>query len=403
MHSLPIWRKRLILSRMVATTSSGKTDMKILTGTTAAEKPDPYKMVTAVVNNGGPNPWAQLLQLLGYVIRGTGVRPGDYYKHGFWMRDIDPAFRKELVPKSRKHAYNGALMMPGLGLKSDVIEDKIETEVLLRKHGFSTSLTLAVYGGEDSAAHVEHLNDVDDIVEFLTRSENPPLFAKPRSGSLAAGSIAIQGLARDGVNLVLTNGVEVSPRALAEEIVTDWPAGYTFQKLYRSERTLQRHSGMAMASLRIVTLLTDRGVEPFNAVMRFPSATAMHDGASLNTRVWAHINLEDGKALRVRAVGKPHLNDLTHWQDKDNPVLGYTIPHWDQAIEICTKAHELFPGHGILGWDVFITDDEALINEINANPNDVYQTASGLGLNNPDLKPVYDRAVAYARSKNGTK
>ncbi len=376
--------------------------MKILTSTAAAGKPDPYKMVTSVVKNGGPNPWTQLLQIIGYVIRGTGVRAIDYYSHGFWMRDLDPAFRKEFVPRGRKAAYNGALMIPRLGLRKVVIEDKVATEVLLRKHGFPTSLTLATYGGADSASHIEQLTSVDDIVAFLTKLENPPLFAKPRNGSLAVGSIAIQGIASDGVNLVLTNGVEVSPRALAEEIVTDWPSGYTFQELYQSEDTLQRHSGMAMASLRIVTLLTDRGVEPFYATIKFPSATAMHDGASLNMRARAHINLQDGKVLRLRPYENPHLNDLTHWQDKDNPLLGYTIPHFDQAIEICSKAHELFPAHGILGWDVFITEYGALINEINANPNDIYQSASRLGLNNPDLKPVYDRAVAYARSKNAT-
>ncbi len=236
----------------------------------------------------------------------------------------------------------------------------------------------------------------------MTSADNLPLFAKPLRGSLSIGSIAIQSIANDGETLVLTNGVEVSSRALAEEIVTDWPSGYSFQKLYHCETTLQRHTGMAMASLRLVTLLTDRGVEPFYAAMKFPSATAMHDGASLNKRAKAHINLQDGKVLRLRPHESPHLDDLTHWQDTDNSVLSYTMPHWAQAIEICTKAHELFPAHGILGWDVFLTEQGALINEINANPTDIYQSTSRLGLNNPDLKPVYDRAVAYARSKNNT-
>ncbi len=357
-------------------------------------------MATSVVQNGGPNPWVQLLQIAGHIVRGTGVGVGDYYGHGLWMRDLDPVFRKEYVPKSRKLAYNRALRMQELGLDKDLIEDKIRTEAFLRKHGFPTSRTLATFGGSDPAPSIEKLNSVDDIVAFLTRPANPPLFAKPRNGSLAVGSIAIQGMASDGVNLVLTNGVEVPPRALAEEIASDWPAGYTFQELYHSEATLQRHTGKAMASLRIVTLLTDRGVEPFYAVMKFPSATAMHDGASLNKRAKAHVNLQDGKILRLRPHKRPHLGDLTHWQDKDNPVLGFAIPHWDQAIEICTKAHELFPAHGILGWDVFITEHGALINEINANPTDVYQMASRSGLNNPDLKPIYDRAVAYAKSKN---
>lgn len=359
-------------------------------------------MVTSVMNNGGPNPWKQLFQIIGYFIGGSGIRAKDYYTYGLWMRDLDPSFRKEFVPKSHRRAYNSALMMPGLGLKNDLIVDKVAVEALLRKHGFTTSLTIASYGGDNSVSHVEQLHNVDDIVAFLTRPKNPPLFAKPRFGSLTEGAIAISGMAGDGENLRLTNDVVVSPRVLANEIIADWSAGYSFQKLCKNESTLQNHVGPAMASVRLVTLLTDKGVEPFYAVMKLPSATAMHDGASLNKRAKAHINLNDGKVLRLRPHGSPYLDDLTHWQDKDSPVFGYTIPHWDQAIEICTKAHELFPAHGILGWDVFITEDGALINEVNANPSDIYQTATGRGLNNPELKSIYDRAVAYAHLQNGT-
>ena len=37
----------------------------------------------------------------------------------------------------------------------------------------------------------------------------------------------------------------------------------------------------------------------------------------------------------------------------------------------CRDGHQCFPGHGIVGWDVFLTDQGALLNEANVTPGQI--------------------------------
>lgn len=76
------------------------------------------------------------------------------------------------------------------------------------------------------------------------------------------------------------------------------------------------------------------------------------------------------------------------------------LRHWDQALAACVAGHESFPGHGILGWDVFLTDEGALLNEVNANPGHVYQVAAQRGMMNPDKAPLHARALAHVQTVN---
>lgn len=375
--------------------------MGYLGATSAAEKPDGNKLIQMAIQNGGPGTFRQLLSILGHRIRRTGIGAVDYYSYGFWMPDLDPMFRKEFIPGSHKERYNGPLSVPALGLQRELLGNKFAVESLLGSHGFATSRTRAIFGSADCPDGVTQLTSVDEVFEYLTSDENLPLFGKPQSGSLSEAAIAVKSVSADRATLTLTNGIQVPARAIAEEIASDWAEGYLFQRLHQSEASLQRHSGSALACLRIVTVMTETGAEALYSVLRFPSPTAMHDGASVNLRAWALIDLEDGHIVKLRPYRQPHRPDLTHWQDKENPISGYVLPHWAEAVDACKRAHQLFPAHGLLGWDVFLTEEGALINEINSNPNHIYQSAAQRGLNNDDVRPIYERALAYANAKNG--
>ena len=77
------------------------------------------------------------------------------------------------------------------------------------------------------------------------------------------------------------------------------------------------------------------------------------------------------------------------------------MPDWDRAVDICRQAHDSFPGNGCIGWDVFLTEQGALLNEANGNPGHLYQVAAQRPLLNPDMRPGYDRALAFARRHGG--
>lgn len=357
----------------------------------------------ALPGKGGPGLPRQIFDILRLAAR--GVRYEEYYTYALWRQDRGRAFLKGFNPNHRNRKFNTSLQMPDRGIMTEVIDDKIQTEAILTGLGLPVTRTSALYlsgPGTDLSAlpHVRPLHSLAEIAAYLADPASLPVFGKPRADSFARGAAVIEGRTATG-DLRFLNGKSAPVAGLAAEIVQDWAQGYMFQPFYQCEAGLRRHVGPAMASLRIVTLLTDRGVELWYAVIRLPAKSAMHDGDAFDTRIWGLVDLSSGKIAKLRNLRDPLTPDVTHCLDPDAPFLGYTLPHWDQAVAICKAGHAAFPGHGIIGWDVFLTEEGALLNEANSSPGHVYQVAAQRPLLNPDMRPAYERAVAFARRHGG--
>ncbi len=376
--------------------------MTYLSKPSEGEKLDPAALMARVIAQGGPGGYRQVWRLLKLRLRGTGIDIGEFYQFGMWRRDAETRqLIREFLPTIRRKAFNDVLLVPSRGVSTETIVDKLLTERLIREAGLPSVRTLACVGAPppDRTA-ITHLADGDAIRAYLADPAHLPVFGKPRSDSMARGAVVIDRLAPDGQSVILLNG-KVAPLAdLAVEIINDWGTGYVFQPFYRNHSALAPHVGEAMACVRIVTLRTDRGIEPYYAMLRIPVKGAMHDGDHVGQRAWALIDHTTGRITRLRDMRDALSPDWTHWLNKDQPLLGLTLPHWEQAMQTVIRAHDLFLGHGILGWDVFLTDEGALINETNANPGHIYQIAAQRGLLNPDLHPIYERALAYAKRIN---
>ena len=396
--------------------------MGYLSASAEAGKFDLMAAVQHLQANGGPNGFRQAVHLLRHRFGSSGASYEEYFTYALWRADRGRAFLDEFLPGSRVKAFNAALAMPSRGVPTEVIADKLHTEAILLARGLPVTRTTAAFlpqGATDPALSDPALSDpalsdpalsggalplrplhsAADIAAFLSDPANLPVFGKPRSDSFARGAAAIAEKASATVVRFL-NGTTAPATALAAEIAADWSTGYLFQPFYQCHADLRRHVGPAMASVRIVTLLTDRGVEPWYAVIRVPAKTAMHDGGAADARIWGLIDLATGTITKIRNLRDPMTADVTHWLDPDTPLAGFTLPHWPQAMAAALAGHDSFPGHGIIGWDVFLTDAGALLNEANANPGHVYQVAAGRGLMNPDLAPAYARALAFAAQVN---
>ena len=332
------------------------------------------------------------------------VRPEEYFTYALWRKDRGRNFVRDFISNRRMRGFNNALNMPDRGVAHDLVNDKLGTEALLGARGLPVSRTVAAFAPPSMALpelpYLRPLRSAADVEAFLADPANLPIFGKPRADSFARGAAAISGLAEAGAVRFLT-GEAVPVAGLAAEIARDWQQGYLFQPFYHCAASLRAHVGDAMASLRIVTLWTDAGIEPWYAVIRLPAKTAMHDGDAKGERIWGLIDIATGRIAKLRSLRDPHAGDLSHGNDPELPFLGFALPDWDRAIEICRVAHESFPGHGIIGWDVFLTDAGAILNEANASPGHVYQAAAQRPLLNPDMRPAYERARAFAQKHGG--
>ncbi|MFC3087671.1 sugar-transfer associated ATP-grasp domain-containing protein [Tabrizicola soli] len=379
--------------------------MKYLGETARAGGHDTMAAINDLAARGGPSPWRQALHLLWLALSRSGVRPEEYFTYALWRKDRGRAFLRGFLPNHRKREFNASFLMPDRGLAEAVMNDKLATETLLLARGLPVSRSRAVWQPPGAAALPELpglkvLESPAALEGFLSDAANLPTFGKPRAESFARGAAVIAGLAAPGTLRFLT-GATAPVRALAAEIAQDWGAGYLFQDFYQCAGSIRSHTGQAMASVRIVTLWTERGIEPWYAVIRLPARTAMHDGDALDLRIWGLIELETGRIARLRNLRDPLTPDLTHGHDPGRPFLGTTLPDWSRAVEICREGHLAFPGHGIIGWDVFLTDAGPLLNEANVTPGHLYQVAAQRPLLNPELRPAYERAKAFARLHGG--
>lgn len=372
--------------------------MTVLKTTDQADKIDLAAQMQRVRNAGGPGPWGQLLQILRARVTIRGFNLVDYYINDFWSYGRDAAFRREYLPNGFKTRYNHALIEPKSDDQTALIEDKLASELLLRRSGLPVVETRAVVGAAPEGLDIPALHSIDEIRDYLLDPANLPLFAKPRSDSFARGAASILSANLDAGELTLGDGTTCQAAALAGEM-QQTAGGYLLQALYRCEAELQRHAGLATPAPRICTIRTSAGVRPFYAVLRLPAATAMHDGGSLDERAWANIDPETGEVGNLFKLLDPVAAPRTHWCNPDKALTGTCLPHWSEAVGACVAGHDLFPAHGILGWDVFLTETGAVLNEVNANPAPIFQLATRRGLRNPVMESVYQDALKLAQSR----
>ncbi len=343
----------------------------ILTGGKVG-KADLATLVAYTVRHGGPGPfglWWRLLRL-----RRSGLTVEEYLSYALWRPGVTRDVIATFLPASRNRALNDSLRDRRLPQLDAVIEDKIATLRHLGGLGLPVAPVAAVFGPEGD------LRDEAALTAFLSGIGPDGMFGKPLRSSRSKGAVGIAGPGGPG-QLRLMNGREVAVTALAAEIMRDWSAGFLFQPRVANAPGLGAHLGAATGSLRLVTLMQAGGPAVLYAVLKCPAPGEMHDGPTEGRRGWARVDAATGIVGAIRRLDDPAGPDVTHWQNPDESLTGYALPHFDQAVAVVLAGHAAMPGHGMLGWDVFLTEGGALISEVNANPHhDVWQKASRGGL-----------------------
>jgi hypothetical protein len=377
----------------------------ILATARQARRFDPAPHMAYVTAKGGPGALRQLVQLWRLTRRPWLFQVEEYYDYGLWRPELTREDLRAFVPLRRNRAANDSLRARSLGSWDPVIVDKLASAAHLAAHGLPSTPTLAFYAGDPAVVprqDVPVLRDAASLRAFLADPAHYPLFGKPLAASWSNGAVNLAAVDAAADRGTLSNGVVVALSALVAEIVADWGSGYLFQPVLRNAAVLRPHLGTATASLRLVTVMTQDGPEILYAKLKLPAATAMHDGPSRNPRGGGLVDPATGRILVARRRFDPAGPALSHWQDQATPLTGLALPHFDTARSAVLAGHRLFPGHGILGWDVILTDHGPVLNEVNANPGHaVYQQVALRGLLNPDMLPLWERARAWARTAGG--
>lgn len=202
------------------------------------------------------------------------------------------------------------------------------------------------------------------------------LFVKPRSGS---GGHRMERWDFIGGDRYRNAHGEVLSRAelmekLSRQSLRD---DFLVQPRLANHPALDDISNGALATVRLLTCRNEQGrAEAAAAAFRMAIGNSVVDNfhqGGLATEV----KLETGVIGIASDIGiRPDVG----WRDT-HPVsgarfAGRTLPHWQDVVELAVRAHEAFPERVVVGWDVAMLADGAMIIEGNGKPDlDIHQRA----------------------------
>lgn len=158
----------------------------------------------------------------------------------------------------------------------------------------------------------------------------------------------------------------------------DWQGGSAaFLQLLKDkgigilEEIVLQHPDMAslcptsVNTCRIATLLGDKQQGIVYAFLRIGNGKVM-DNVDCGGMA-ARIDLESGKLLTVGADKQG--NTFDRHPMTGTPIVGFTIPYWEEAKAMCLEAAKKVPQMRFVAWDVAITPDGPTFIEGNSFPS----------------------------------
>ena len=374
----------------------------------AAHPLNPLTMLRWVQANHGVSPARQLWEMARL---GRGKRrlpPVDYYSRGLYRPSMTWEQKTEYIGETSNYALNHGLQPDGLLTHWALINDKMLSGFVLQGMGIPTSKTLVIYGKGPRYGNFPHITTRDGLIAALSNPPDIGLFGKPVDGSLGIGAVSINRYLGAG-KVQLLDGREVEVAALADEIAQKFPQGYLLQERLQLHPDIACLLGNAVVTMRVCTIHPEGGPEVLYACLRVPAENAPIDGGTwISDNGAALLDPASGKVLRAMRGIFPFGGPFEMAPTGTGPLVGFTLPYFDEARNLVISAHRAFPDHGILGWDVVLTPQGPLINEVNANTHHMFwQRAADRGFLNPEhearLAPVHAWVAAKLAAKKPKK
>ncbi len=202
------------------------------------------------------------------------------------------------------------------------------------------------------------------------------LFVKPRSGS--GGHRMERWDFIGGGRYRNAHGVALNRDELMEKLsLQSLKDDFLVQPRLANHPALDDISNGALATVRLLTCRNESGrPEATNAAFRMAIGNSVVDNFHQGGLATA-VNLETGVIDIASDIGvRPDVG----WRET-HPVsaarfAGRTLPHWREVVALAVAAHEAFPARVVVGWDVAMLKDGAMIIEGNGKPDlDIHQRA----------------------------
>jgi len=146
---------------------------------------------------------------------------------------------------------------------------------------------------------------------------------------------------------------------------------FVIRKLALNHSELADLNLAALNTVRVLTIMNEEGkAEVTHAVLRMASSRDVvidnfHAGG-----IAAKVDIQSGILGQASNMG---LTADSQWWDShpltDGPILGRTVPFWDEVKDVACRAHSAFADQIAIGWDIAVLDDGPKLVEGNKGPD----------------------------------
>ena len=133
-------------------------------------------------------------------------------------------------------------------------------------------------------------------------------------------------------------------------------------------------------------LLDDDGARLYRSLWKISSGKNMADNYWRDGNFLAPIEAGTGVVLDVVEGGGENRRSIKTHPDTGKNLVGFTVPDWEEAVDLCLRAASVVPDLKIQGWDIALTDHGPVLLEVNVVGGvGLPQNAFGRGMYDPEL------------------
>lgn len=246
-------------------------------------------------------------------------------------------------------------------------DDKVQFYEHCTRHGIATANILTVIAAARTAGNsVPHAYSTRELEEILAPGE---YFIKPSNGSHGVGAfslvVGVSGLKWAGRNGSFEDFFQYCVAALkhARALIVQ-------PKLSNHHEIRNFTRAKGLSTIRVVTVRKSGNIVVIGACMRIIVGESEVDNFSHGAggNLVAAVDVDNGQLVTARGSRSRHWPEMMHVNEHPSsgtPIVGLTLPHWPQMIELVKKAHNSIASLHTVGWDVAITDAGPVIVEAN--------------------------------------
>lgn len=251
----------------------------------------------------------------------------------YHFEDKDQSERREFIPTRERALYCERLNRPENQM---IFDDKGKTYEVFKKY-FKRDLTEVVGWSAETVKNFKAFVD-----------KHPKFIIKPFNGGNGRG-----------IKIVDVNDAK-SYEEFCKTLKQEYPDGFVAEELIKQVKELADIHPESVNTMRIFTILFDDRVEFLPFAWRVGRGSSCVDNGGSGGIFCA---LNDEGVVVSTSDEKGRFYDVH--PDTKHPLIGFKVPHFEEAKELAKELAKVVPTNRYCGWDLALTDDGWVMQEGN--------------------------------------